>query len=181
MHEFADACTSNATLGIDESAPFVDCSVANSDARTQRYLNRADVQAAIHARRTTSWANCVGPPVLEYSETFLDQTQLYRDILSDKKRVLILSGDSDIGVVTTSATQYCMRQFEETVFGAPTTPWGVWTVEGQMAGFVTQYLGGQLLFATVHGAGHMVSTYQPFAVFKAVASFIGLDVQVTLA
>jgi carboxypeptidase C (cathepsin A) len=61
----------------------------------------------------------------------------------------------------------------------PTREWEAWSVDDQVAGYVTSYSGGtapsiveNFTFATVKGSGHMVPQFQPKRGFELFKSFI---------
>lgn len=77
--------------------------------------------------------------------------------------MLVFSGDDD-GVCPTSATQkWIFRNLK--IHVKEIYSWNAWTVNGQTAGYVTDFdvksKEGSFHFVTVHTAGHEVPTYKP--------------------
>eukprot|EP00475_Leptophrys_vorax_P033926 TRINITY_DN5413_c0_g1_i1.p2 TRINITY_DN5413_c0_g1~~TRINITY_DN5413_c0_g1_i1.p2 ORF type:complete len:481 (+),score=93.43 TRINITY_DN5413_c0_g1_i1:1740-3182(+) len=130
---------------------------------TTMYLNRADVQKAIHAKIKPGilWGKC--SDYVNYSrEDGLNPMQGYYNKLIDGGyglKILVYSGDDD-SVCATEGTQ-------DWIFSLGydyTNLWEPWIVENQTAGYVTQFEG--LTFVTVHDAGHEVPAYRPVRGFE---------------
>lgn len=125
------------------------------------YLNRKDVQEAIHARiepSAKSWAECANHHRFQYNETDLsvDMSAYWRYLLDGgyNLKLMIYSGDAD-SVCATSGTQTWAYDL-----GYPVTDkWTTWEVDDQVAGYVTKFDGYSLV--TVHNAGHEVPSFQP--------------------
>ncbi|KAK9283057.1 hypothetical protein L1049_011285 [Liquidambar formosana] len=101
------------------------------------YLNRPDVQNALHAnvtKLTHDWEPC--------------------------------SGDTD-GRVPVTSTQYSIKKMDLPI----KTEWRPWWYFGEVGGY-TQVYKGDLTFATVRGAGHMVPSYQPTRALALISHFL---------
>ena len=137
---------------------------------SSKYLNREDVQKALHVRKTPysadKWVECsnrhgkANPKgMIHYNMTdhLNDMSQYYHQLIDGdhKLRILIFSGDAD-SVCGTAGTQKWLKHLGYPVVGEP---WQRWEVDGQIAGYFTKYEG--LTFATVHNSGHEVPMYQP--------------------
>jgi carboxypeptidase C (cathepsin A) len=121
-----------------------------------KYLNRPDVQAAIHAKPTV-WRECSIKIVYNQSDSRNPMEPIYHFLIDQAKiRVLVYSGDDD-SVCATVGTQEWIYKLGYNI----TQPWTAWTLpnDEQVAGYLTRFQG--LNFATVHSAGHEVPTYQP--------------------
>eukprot|EP00238_Polyblepharides_amylifera_P001590 CAMPEP_0196571802 /NCGR_PEP_ID=MMETSP1081-20130531/1939_1 /TAXON_ID=36882 /ORGANISM="Pyramimonas amylifera, Strain CCMP720" /LENGTH=553 /DNA_ID=CAMNT_0041888893 /DNA_START=167 /DNA_END=1828 /DNA_ORIENTATION=+ len=126
------------------------------------YLNRKDVQAAVHVYQPgmagRNWSQCTNRHHIHYNKTDskVDMTPYYKYLLDGKfgLDILIYSGDAD-SVCATEGTQTWVYDMEVEV----TADWAPWVVDDQVAGYVTKFDGFTLL--TVHDAGHEVPTYQP--------------------
>ena len=128
-----------------------------------KWLNRADVQRALHVNRTTplpvAWQEI--SPVLRYSmdSMYSDATQHYRNFFADKSgaeswRILIYSGISD-GAVPFRGTERWVR-----CLGRPVVNnWHTWTADKQVAGLVMDY--DRLSLCSIRTTGHMVPMYTP--------------------
>lgn len=120
------------------------------------YLNREDVQVAIHAK-STNWRasggvsyDNPGDLMIPYFETFINDTDW---------RMLIWSGDAD------AAVPYIGTQRWIECLGRPITKdWSPWFTMDQQFG---KQVGGmvkvfdRISFLTVKGCGHTVQTYCP--------------------
>jgi carboxypeptidase C (cathepsin A) len=131
------------------------------------YLNRADVQTAIHVVGTVVWQDCsdnVGN-LYNLTDVLAPMMPVYQQLITSgsKLNILVYSGDDDSVCATLGSQQWIW----DLGFNV-TKDWAQWTVDGQVAGFFVQFQG--FSFATVHGAGHMVPQTRPaqaLALFKA--------------
>jgi carboxypeptidase C (cathepsin A) len=140
------------------------------------YLNKPAVKSAIHVKSDIEWEECSRTVKYEYLDKMLPMEHYYNKLLdsvSDKDlRILVYSGDDD-SVCGTIGTQKWLWTLGYQV--KTDEYWKVWKVDGQTAGYITQFdtpfsKDPRLTFATVHFAGHEVPTYKPkeaFYLFKA--------------
>jgi len=129
---------------------------------TVKYLNRADVQAAIHAHIPPDgniWRECASPLFLLYNRSGASMIPYYSALFSARPdvKVMVYSGDIDMATVPAPQTQLCLAELKSPV----KKNWAPWFVNGATAGYVEYF--SQYTFATVKGAGHTVPTYQPFS------------------
>ncbi|KAG2557879.1 serine carboxypeptidase-like 45 [Panicum virgatum] len=129
---------------------------------TVRYLNRRDVQAAMHARLVgvDKWAVCSS--VLEYELLNLQipTINIVGSLVKSGIRVLVYSGDQD-SVIPLTGSRTLVQNLAHDMGLKTTTPYRVW-FEGQQVGGWTQiYGGGTLSFATIRGASHEAPFSQP--------------------
>jgi len=128
-----------------------------------KYMNRPDVQAALHAKPTT-WEECSSK--IWYSE--LDELQPMEPVyeyLFDGKfnlNILVYSGDDDSVCATSGSQEWIWDLRGQSV----TSDWAQWKYVddyygSQIAGYVVKFK--DFTFATVHSAGHEVPTYKPQA------------------
>jgi carboxypeptidase C (cathepsin A) len=120
-----------------------------------RYLNRADVQTAIHAKPAV-WTECSTKIVYNTSDSLNPMEPIYKNLIDNYKlHILVYSGDDD-SVCATSGSQYWIYNL-----GYPITKsWATWTDNsGQVGGYLVEFSGFK--FVTVHTAGHEVPTYEP--------------------
>ena len=131
------------------------------------YLNRADVKSALHVRDDIVWDECSRTTKYELKDKMLPMEKYYRTVLESKThpdlRVLVYSGDDD-SVCGTIGTQRWIYDLGYPVLKK--SDWDVWTVDGQVAGYVTKFDTphssiSRFSFVTVHFAGHEVPTYKP--------------------
>jgi carboxypeptidase C (cathepsin A) len=126
------------------------------------YLNRADVRASLHVDpAVTVWESCSNKVHYNRSDVNAHMQPIYESLLKHGGlRMVIFSGDDD-SVCATSGTQHWMY----TLLPDVASNWRQWTYQSeeygkQLGGYVTIFKAG-ISLVTVHGAGHMVSTYQP--------------------
>jgi len=150
------------------------------------YLNRADVQAALHAKAPTpfdngQWAECARGIGYSASDSRNPMMPVYQDILasgSNKLRYLVFSGDDD-SVCATIGTQNWIYDLGYTV----RVPWHQWTstsdlydtetaVAGFHLNFNTNTTQPKFAFVTMHGAGHEVPTYKPGQALELLQGFL---------
>jgi carboxypeptidase C (cathepsin A) len=124
---------------------------------TTTWLNRADVQKALHVRdKSPPWAACNNFINAAYNRSDVMASMVpYYQYLSQIKpplKIWIYSGDDD-SVCATAGDQEWIWDFPAS------SRWQAWHVEDQVAGYVTHFRG--FVYSTVHGAGHMVPTTRP--------------------
>lgn len=160
------------------------------------YLNRQDVQEAIHANVTKlkyEWSPCSGvirkwvdssPTVLPLLHEFLNnglRVWIFRlnihshFFLSDTKINIVklilvtfclYSGDTD-GRVPVTSTKYSIKKMNLPV----KTVWHPWFAYGEVGGYTEVYK-GDLTFVTVREAGHQVPSYQPARALTLIKHFL---------
>jgi len=131
------------------------------------YLNQPNVMAALHVNPAPSGSWSVCGNVIDYTSTVANEPRDYYPTLIANYRVWIYNGDVD-GCVPyndneawTSGMGYNVK-----------TAWRPWTVQQQVAGYVTVYENNDFSFITVKGAGHMVPQYKPAEALVFFQSFI---------
>ncbi|KAM3293070.1 hypothetical protein ACQJBY_036571 [Aegilops geniculata] len=132
------------------------------------YLNRPEVQRALHANTTGlnyPWTDCSQLVFDNWKDSPETVLPSIRKLISSGTRVWLYSGDMD-AVCSVTSTQYALD-----ILDLPTeTSWRPWRVNNEVAGYVVGYKG--LVFATVKGAGHMVPYYQPRRALALFSSFL---------
>ncbi|XP_048554919.1 serine carboxypeptidase II-3-like isoform X2 [Triticum urartu] len=163
----------------------------------EAYLNKPDVQKALHANVTrlnhpwlacsevlTRWVdstttvlpiirelmkNNIRVWVYRYACIILDRSTL-QILMHETKINDLRSGDTD-GNVPVTATRYSINQLQLPV----AAKWRRWFSStkgaGEVGGYVVQYKGG-LSLVTVRGAGHEVPSYQPRRALQLVQAFL---------
>jgi len=144
---------------------------------TEVYLNRADVQHALHANESSNlvtwpWVFCAHHHILQYQEADLQISMLpiYDNILTrtPSLRILLYSGDADASVPALGTRYWlsALRLRQKTEVN-----WRTWrSSTGQVGGYVSLY--HELTFATVRAAGHMVPYSQPERAHFLVSHFV---------
>jgi len=145
------------------------------------YLNRADVQAAVHVAPGAKWSMCSDVVSEKYNTTDVNEPMMpvWKELLAGGDlRIMIYSGDDDSVCATLGSQQFVWN------LGYPTQQdqkWAPWKVDGQVAGFMTDFEvptkngNGGFSFVTVHGAGHMVPATQPARSFALLKTFLGMQ------
>eukprot|EP01092_Planopodium_desertum_P011663 TRINITY_DN5356_c0_g1_i3.p1 TRINITY_DN5356_c0_g1~~TRINITY_DN5356_c0_g1_i3.p1 ORF type:complete len:338 (-),score=54.38 TRINITY_DN5356_c0_g1_i3:39-1052(-) len=151
------------------SQTFIPCINATA---AQVYLQRADVQAALHVRTQSTkyeWSACSSQlNYVQYAPTVLP---IYEELYG-KIRILVYSGDVD-SCVNYLGTELALESLNFPLL----QDWRAWIFEDdQVAGYVVTYAASStsipLSYATVKNAGHMVPTYQPEAAYELFTRFI---------
>lgn len=138
--------------------------------KTTKYLNRKDVQKALHAQLIgiTRWAVC--SVVLKYDMQNLEVPTIHvlGKLVKSGIRVLVYSGDQD-SVLPLTGTRILVNGLAKEIGLDTTVPYRTWLEGRQVAGW-TQVYGDTLSFATIRGASHEAPLSQPkrsLALFKA--------------
>lgn len=154
-------CVGNATLRFTELSGN-DC--FNVDSQISAYLNRADVQQAIHAQ-PTHWRICGGVQyssnvdgIMPYIESFFT--------LAPNMRILYYAGDIDIATVPFPQTFRCLMTLNRPVV----EEWRPYVINNEIGGYVEVY--DTYTLATVKGAGHEAPAYQPAIAYVMFNSFL---------
>ncbi|CAK9147525.1 unnamed protein product [Ilex paraguariensis] len=139
-----------------------------SDNYVYAYLNRPDVQKALHANVTKlnyDWEPC-SDVIQTWEDSPSTMIPLLREFMENGLRVWIFSGDID-GRVPVTSTKYSINKMKLSV----KSPWQPWYLNTQVGGY-TQVYKGDLTFATVRGAGHQVPSYQPTRALTLISYFL---------
>ncbi|XP_038719994.1 serine carboxypeptidase-like 40 [Tripterygium wilfordii] len=139
-----------------------------SDYYVITYLNRPDVQAAMHAnvtKLTHDWQPC-SDVLGEWKDSPSTILPILKELTENKLRVWVFSGDTD-GRIPVTATKYSIKKMKLDV----KTLWHPWFIAGEVGGY-TQVYEGELTFATVRGAGHEVPSYQPIRALSLIKHFL---------
>jgi len=164
---YQDFCLGNGTLFFTEIDSH-QCMQPLGN-RTLKYLNRPDVQKAIHAR-PAAWAPCTTK--ISYTISGLSMLPYYREFfnLSPPIKILVYNGDVDIATVPFALNQACLGKLSEQGLTRNTKLWAPWFLNGATAGYVEYF--DKYVFATVKGAGHETPQYQPLSAFNMFKRFM---------
>ncbi|KAH1048995.1 hypothetical protein GLYMA_08G008700v4 [Glycine max] len=131
------------------------------DDKVTNYLNRKDVQEALHAKLVgvQKWNVC--STILDYDMLNLEVPTLpiVGSLIKAGVRVLIYSGDQD-SVIPLTGSRTLVQKLARQLRLNTTIHYRVW-FEGQQVGGWTQVYGNILSFATVRGASHEAPFSQP--------------------
>ncbi|KAK9194378.1 hypothetical protein WN944_005084 [Citrus x changshan-huyou] len=140
---------------------------------TTKYLNRKDVQKALHAQLigVTSWTVC--SEVLKYDMQNLEIPTIHvlGKLAKSGIRVLVYSGDQD-SVLPLTGTRTLVNGLAKEIGLNTTVPYRTW-VEGRQAAGWTQVYGDILSFATIRGASHEAPLSQPRRSLALFNAFLG--------
>ncbi|XP_050208903.1 serine carboxypeptidase-like 40 [Mercurialis annua] len=164
---YAPLCTNPNTTPKPKKASLVNFDPC-SDYYVYAYLNRADVQEAMHANVTKldhDWEPC-SDIIRHWAYGSSTVLPLLQEFMDNGLRVWIFSGDVD-GRVPVTSTQYSIEAMNLDI----KTEWHPWYLQGEVGGF-TQVYKGDLTFATVRGAGHQVPSYKPFRALSLIKHFL---------
>ncbi|KAJ7949231.1 Carboxypeptidase [Quillaja saponaria] len=132
------------------------------------YLNRPEVQKALHAnltKLTHEWEPCSNV-ITGWSDSPSTIIPLLQESMASGLRVWIFSGDID-GLVSVTSTKYSINKMNLPV----KTAWHPWFLNGEVSGYTEVYK-GDLTFATVREAGHQVPSYQPARALSLIKHFL---------
>ncbi|XP_031489572.1 serine carboxypeptidase-like 45 [Nymphaea colorata] len=139
---------------------------------TVNYLNRQDVQKALHAQLAgvTRWEVCSS--VLDYNRQNLEipTISLLGTIVKSGIPVLVYSGDQD-SVIPLTGSRTLVNRLAASLGLNTTVPYRVW-FEGKQVGGWTQVYGDILSFATIRGASHEAPFSQPERALVLFKSFL---------
>ncbi|KAJ0477236.1 putative carboxypeptidase D [Helianthus annuus] len=125
------------------------------------YLNRKDVQTALHARLVgvKNWTPC--SEVLSYDMDNLEvpMTPVLISLIKSGIRVLVYSGDQD-SVLPLTGTRVVVNGLAKQLGLNTTLPYRAWFNGNQVGGW-TQVYGDVLSYATIRGASHEAPFSQP--------------------
>ncbi|XP_047307869.1 serine carboxypeptidase-like 34 [Impatiens glandulifera] len=135
---------------------------------TEVYMNRPDVQHALHANVTNipyPWTHCSNN-ITFWSDAPTSILPIIKKLVSGGLRVWVYSGDTD-GRIPVTSTRYTLNKL-----GLKTiqewTPW--YTNNKQVGGWTIEYDG--LMFVTIRGAGHQVPTFKPREALQLIKHFL---------
>ncbi|XP_050276099.1 serine carboxypeptidase-like 45 [Quercus robur] len=128
---------------------------------TVNYLNRKDVQMALHARLVgvRQWVVCSNILDYELLDLEIPTISVVGKLIKAGIPVLVYSGDQD-SVIPLTGSRTLVHGLAEELGLKTSVPYRVW-FEGQQVGGWTQVYGNILSFATVRGASHEAPFSQP--------------------
>ncbi|GMH01107.1 hypothetical protein Nepgr_002946 [Nepenthes gracilis] len=145
-------------ISPQEASEAVDVCVEDE---TVNYLNRQDVQKALHARlvNVRRWAVCSN--ILDYKllDVEIPTISIVGSLIKNGIPVLVYSGDQD-SVIPLTGSRTLVQQLAKELGLNTTIPYRAWFA-GQQVGGWTQVYGNILSFATIRGASHEAPFSQP--------------------
>eukprot|EP00250_Pteridium_aquilinum_P014506 c22033_g1_i1 orf=680-2152(+) len=137
------------------------------DSHVSMYLNRPDVQEALHANTTGiayEWTGC-SSQITSWVDSPPTMLPILKDLMARGLRVWMFSGDTD-GRIPVLSTRYSIGSLNLPVL----LDWYPWYHNNQVAGWSEVFR--NFTFATVRGAGHMVATSQPERALALFSTFL---------
>ncbi|XP_038905174.1 serine carboxypeptidase-like 45 [Benincasa hispida] len=151
-----------------------------SQENVAKYLNRKDVQKALHAKLVgvNQWTLCVNNTYWHYDmkNVLIPTIGVVGSLVKSQIRVLVYSGDQD-SVIPFTGTRTLVNSLAKSLDLNTTMPYKVWLVDNQVGGWSEVY-GKFLSFASIRGASHLAPETQPkrsLVLFKAFLDGIPLQ------
>ncbi|XP_019451019.1 PREDICTED: serine carboxypeptidase-like 34 isoform X1 [Lupinus angustifolius] len=134
---------------------------------TEVYLNRPEVQKALHANVTKipyPWTHC-SDNITFWNDAPHSILPIIKKLIAGGIRIWVYSGDTD-GRIPVTATRYTLRKLGLNVV----QDWTPWYTSQQVGGWTIVYDG--LTFVTIRGAGHQVPTFAPKQALQLIQHFL---------
>ncbi|KAL6350186.1 hypothetical protein AAG906_004126 [Vitis piasezkii] len=140
---------------------------------TESYLNRRDVQKALHARLVgvNKWSVCSNILDYELLDLEIPTISIVGKLIKAGIPVLVYSGDQD-SVIPLTGSRTLVHGLAEELGLNTTVPYRVW-FEGKQVGGWTQVYSNILSFATIRGASHEAPFSQPERSLVLFRAFLG--------
>lgn len=135
---------------------------------TETYMNRPDVQKALHANVTNipyPWTHCSNN-ITFWSDAPASILPVIKKLVHGGLRIWVFSGDND-GRIPVTGTRYTLKKLGLNI-KQDWTPW--YTFHKQVGGWTVEYDG--LMFVTIRGAGHQVPSSKPMQALQLVSHFL---------
>ncbi|XP_044467358.1 serine carboxypeptidase-like 45 [Mangifera indica] len=128
---------------------------------TYKYLNRKDVQKALHAQLVgvTEWTFCSDLVKYDARNLEIPTIHILGTLAKSGIRILVYSGDQD-SVIPLIGTRKLVNKLAKELGMKTTVPYRAWFEGRQVAGW-TQVYGDILTIATIRGASHEAPFSQP--------------------
>ncbi|XVE66353.1 hypothetical protein DITRI_Ditri08aG0073500 [Diplodiscus trichospermus] len=134
---------------------------------TATYLNRPDVQEALHANVTKMsypWTHC-SDVISVWKDSPASVLPTIKKLIAGGIRVWVFSGDTD-GRIPVTSTRLTLKKLGLKAI----KEWTPWYTKQQVGGWTIEYDG--LMFVTIRGAGHQVPTFKPRQSLQLVRHFL---------
>ncbi|KAL2509769.1 Serine carboxypeptidase-like 34 [Forsythia ovata] len=135
---------------------------------TEIYMNRPDVQKALHANITRipyPWTHCSNN-ITFWSDAPSSILPIISKLIAGGLRIWVYSGDTD-GRIPVTATRLSLKKLGLKI-NQDWSPW--YTDKKQVGGWTVEYEG--LMFVTVRGAGHQVPSFKPRQALQLLVHFL---------
>ncbi|KAJ1422103.1 Serine carboxypeptidase, serine active site [Sesbania bispinosa] len=134
---------------------------------TEVYLNRPEVQKALHANVTKipyPWTHC-SDNITFWNDAPHSTLPVIKKLIAGGIRIWVYSGDTD-GRIPVTATRYTLRKLGLSIV----EDWTPWYTSRQVGGWSIVFDG--LTFVTIRGAGHQVPTFAPKQALQLLRHFL---------
>ncbi|XP_023513734.1 serine carboxypeptidase-like 34 [Cucurbita pepo subsp. pepo] len=134
---------------------------------TVKYMNRADVQKALHANVTKipyAWSPC-SDQISLWKDSPPSILPIIKKLVAGGLRIWVFSGDTD-GRIPVTSTRYTLNKLGLKI----KQDWFPWFSSQQVGGWTIEYEG--LMFVTIKGAGHEVPLYAPKEALQLLTHFL---------
>nr|AFK36150.1 unknown [Lotus japonicus] len=135
---------------------------------TYDYLNRPEVQKALHANVTKipyPWSHCSDNVSNFWNVAPQSTLPVIKKLIAGGLRVWVYSGDTD-GRIPVTSTRYTLKKLGLKIV----EDWTPWYTSRQVGGWTVEYDG--LTFVTIRGAGHQVPTFAPKQALQLIRHFL---------
>ncbi|KAK9987105.1 hypothetical protein SO802_032056 [Lithocarpus litseifolius] len=142
---------------------------------TEKYLNRKDVQKALHAQPVgfKEWGICQDVKVLQYDMTNLEIPTIgvLGSLVKSGIRAFVYSEDQD-SVIPFTGSRTLVDKLAKELGLKTTVPYRAWFEGKQVGGWTQVYGKTQLSFAIIRGASHTAPSTQPARSFSSFKAFL---------
>ncbi|XP_018827734.2 serine carboxypeptidase-like 45 [Juglans regia] len=154
FHSLSDASSQQAVRQSKEDV----CAQEN----TAQYLNRKDVQQALHARLVgvPKWVLCSKVPNYDARDREIPTIPVVGSLVRSGIRALVYSGDQD-SVIPFTGTRTLVHGLAMELGLNTTVPYRAWFEGKQVGGWTQVYGKMELSFASIRGASHTAPASQP--------------------
>ncbi|CAI0411495.1 unnamed protein product [Linum tenue] len=144
--------------------------------QTDKYLNRKDVQEAMHAKLVgvnNTWSVCSKVVNYDYNNMEIPTIGVVGSLVGSGIRVLVYSGDQD-SVVPFIGTRTLVNRLATEMGLNTTVPYKAWfDYDKQVGGWIQVYgENNKLSFATIRGASHLAAASSPKRSLALFAAFV---------
>ena len=139
-----------------------------NDTLLENYMNRKDVQTALHVEAKRKWVVCSDEVSGRYVTLEKGSIWAYPTLIKEGIKILIYSGDTDV-IVPFNGNQQWIKNLKLEI-EKPWRPWRAFKDPENVSGYVINYKG--LAFCTIKGTGHMAPQWKPKESFYMFSKFI---------
>ncbi|CAL1374420.1 unnamed protein product [Linum trigynum] len=172
FHPFSSLKSNQGSLRKLEAGESIDLCVEDE---THTYLNRKDVQQAMHAKLVgiPGWKDCSSVMNYDHNNLEIPTVGILGSLVGSGIRVLVYSGDQD-SILPFTGTRILVNRLATEMRLNTTVPYKAWFDYDKQVGGWTQVYGenNKLSFATIRGASHLAPTSSPKRSLALFAAFV---------